>query len=235
MVNAQDRGTTSFAPTFAGGHTAHGPRHRKRGYVRILTAPYFLLKRFMASIRSWLLQAVLLGLLGAGIVHIVILLLLPSYSPRDLWDHFPPGTPFHQPVRMDESATSNPLATLSNPFFAAIGCRFDLSEGPLQIRAERRVPFWSMSIFDRSGPNVFSLTDRAMSGPMLDLVVASPAQLRRLRQGLSPEFKRSVFVETAAEQGVALLRVFVPDETWTDAVNSFIADVTCETRPLMLD
>jgi len=32
-----------------------------------------------------LLYAVLLGLIGAGIVHIVILILLPLFSQRDAW------------------------------------------------------------------------------------------------------------------------------------------------------
>ena len=32
-----------------------------------------------------LLHAILLGLLGAGIVHIVVLLLVPEFSERDAW------------------------------------------------------------------------------------------------------------------------------------------------------
>ena len=35
--------------------------------------------------RAKLLHATLLGLIGAGIVHIVILFLLPDMSPRDAW------------------------------------------------------------------------------------------------------------------------------------------------------
>jgi len=42
------------------------------------------MRNVLATLRR-LFHAVLLGLVGAGIVHIVVLLLVPEFSERDAW------------------------------------------------------------------------------------------------------------------------------------------------------
>lgn len=180
---------------------------------------------------SRLLHAIGLGIVGAGIVHIAVLFLLPAYSQNDVWSQLSANPQPYTPVRLEADASGR-AAALSNPFLKAAACQFDLADGVLHLRAQSRIPFWSASVYDRSGLNVFSLTDRAANGPVLDLVVASPAQMSRLRIGPPEELERSVFVETAVEQGFALVRIFVPDETWEDLADAFFGNLTCVPRRL---
>jgi uncharacterized membrane protein len=184
-----------------------------------------------AKLVSRLLHAIGLGIVGAGIVHIAVLLLLPAYSQNDVWSHLSASAQPYTPVRLEASASGR-TSTLSNPFLKAAACQFDLADGVLHLSAQSRLPFWSVSIYDPSGLNIVSLTDRAANSPALDLVVASPAQMGRLRIGPPEDLERSAFVETAVEQGFAVVRIFVPDETWEGLADAFLGALTCTPRRL---
>src|SRR4051794_18869816 len=97
-----------------------------------------------------LLYAGLLGLVGAGIVHIAILLLLPGFSERDAWSKLAAAAPLYRPVR----AGAIDLLQSPDPLFEAAACRFDLADGVARLTAKGLVPYWSVSVYDRDGDNV---------------------------------------------------------------------------------
>ncbi len=176
------------------------------------------------------LYASALGIIGAGIVHIVILLLLPAYSEQAAWTG-------------DSSAASNiplPLenseggAASSNPFIKAAACRFDLADSALHVQApETAIPFWSMAVYDGKGLNQFSLNNRTTNRATLDFLLVNPSQTQRLKAGIPAAFAQSHFVETKSEEGIAVVRAFVPDTTWSGLADSFFAGLRCE--PAHLD
>ncbi|WP_265515665.1 DUF1254 domain-containing protein [Nitratireductor luteus] len=174
------------------------------------------------------LYALVLGLVGVGIVHVTILFMLPAYSVRDVWTRLSTTAQAYETVVLSPSVPGGRVPTPRNPFLKAAACRFDLSEGVLHVRATGRVPFWSMAIYDDRGLNVFSISDRAAAGDDLDVVVASTAQMLALRRELPAEFAQSVFVESEIDQGVALVRLFVPDKTWTAVAGAFLENMRCE-------
>ncbi|WEX07742.1 DUF1254 domain-containing protein [Chelativorans sp. AA-79] len=179
-----------------------------------------------------LVYAVLLGLVGAAIVHLVVLFMLPAYSERDIWSRLSAVAAPYAVVQLDSDALGEPAAT-QNPFLVATACRFDLGDGPVHVRSSGAVPFWSLSIYDDNGLNVFSVSDRAGSGSALDFVALNSAQMQQVRSGVPDELGRSVFVETSAEKGIVLVRVFLPDDTWRGVVDAFLGDLSC--RPVALD
>lgn len=175
-----------------------------------------------------LVHALLLGVLGAGIVHVAILFLLPVYTERDAWTQLSRlGEPY-EAMRLDETSGAAEVPTVGNPFFEAAICRFDLEEQPLHVHAEGRSAFWSMSVYDGTGQNVFSLNDGTATDGRLDFVVLTPAQMPVLRNALPAEFERSIFVETDTGEGIVLVRVFVPDESWRTQVVSYLDSMSCE-------
>jgi uncharacterized membrane protein len=114
--------------------------------------------------------------------------------------------------------------------FAIAACRFSLSGGLTHVTAPGRVPFWSVSIFDRKGENIYSFNDRNATEGQLDLTIASPVQMVELRKNLPPAFERSIFVETEIGEGVVVLRAFLPDHSWDKIVSDFIAGALCVQR-----
>ncbi len=70
-----------------------------------------------------LLYAVLLGLVGACIVHIVVLLLVPDFSERDAWSQLAAGSGLYRMTRLDAEAGGPPIVKSVDPLFFAAACR----------------------------------------------------------------------------------------------------------------
>ena len=170
------------------------------------------------------------GLVGAGIVHIVVLLLLPQFSDRDAWSRLALAAGPYRVVRLDGQAGQDPMVESIDPLFQAAACRFDLGDGMLHIRASGHVPFWSASVYERGGENLYSFNDRTAEDGVLDFVVLTPAQMIEMRKQLPEEFGSSIFVETTAAEGIVVIRSFVPDSSWRPTVSKFLGSLSCQSQ-----
>ncbi|RIK87104.1 MAG: DUF1254 domain-containing protein [Hyphomicrobiales bacterium] len=173
-----------------------------------------------------LVHALLLGLVGAGIVHIAVLLLVPAYSERDAWSALSQQANFYRLVRLDPP-DAPPLIGSLDPLSDAVACRFDLTDGVMQLHGEGSAPYWSVSVYDRTGLNIFSLNDRSSPRGRLDFVVATPTQMISLRNALPPELDESVFVEADIGEGIAVVRTFAPDESFEPSVSAWLRGIGC--------
>ena len=176
-----------------------------------------------------LLYAILVGLVGAGVVHVIILLILPHYSERDAWTRVAANADYYHFTRMS-GEDARPVMRGVDPFFDTVACRFDLSEGVVHVKAAGHVPFWSVSVYDRHGQNIYSLNDRAQALGDLDLVLVTPAQMIELKKSVPKEFEKSVFMEADVGRGIVAIRSFVPDETWKKAVADYLNNASCALR-----
>ena len=175
-----------------------------------------------------LLHALILGLLGAGIVHIVVLFLVPEFSERDAWSRLAMASEFYKMTRLDVEAGGAPVVKSVDPLFYAAACRFDLADGLVRIRAPGDVPFWSASVYDRNGHNIYSFNDHNANGEKLDAVVLTPAQMIDVRRDLPEDLQGAIFVEAPIEEGIFVVRAFVPDESWKPIVSRFLEQSACE-------
>ena len=177
--------------------------------------------------RAKLLHATLLGLIGAGIVHIVILFLLPDMSPRDAWSRLARQAETYQiSTYAADSVISGP-AGVADPFFQAVACRFDLTDGVTHVHREGRVPYWSASVYDRGGRNLYSLNDRSATDGQLDLVVLTPDQMVDMRKSPVEELQNAIFVEAPISEGIVVIRGFAPDGSWARTVSEYLNAIEC--------
>ncbi len=175
-----------------------------------------------------LAYAILVGLVGAGIVHIAVLFLVPTMTDQDAWGRIARIAEPYEAVRLDGRAEELGVDITHDPFFRAVACRFDLGEGPVRIHAEGAVPFWSMSVYDRAGQNIFSLNVRTANEGLLDLVILTPPQMLEMRDELPADFARTIFVEARIPSGIAVVRAFVPDDSWEPTVERYLASIACD-------
>lgn len=175
-----------------------------------------------------LAHALLLGLFGAGIVHIAVLLLLPHYTERDAWSLLSRTSDHYTMTRIGGSGATTPLVRSVDPLFLAAACRFDLADGAVHVSGDGSVPFWSMSVYDRNGQNIYSFNDRTAPDGLVDFVVLTPVQTIEVRKTLPESFVDSVFVEADLTEGIAVVRAFVPDPTWRPAIDQFLAGIDCK-------
>jgi uncharacterized membrane protein len=173
-------------------------------------------------------HAILLGLLGAGIVHIVVLLLVPEFSERDAWSRLATASDLYKMTRLDAEAGGAPVVKSVDPLFYAAACRFDLADGMMRVKAPGNVPFWSVSVYDRNGHNIYSFNDHSATGGVLDTVVLTPAQMIEVRKDLPEELQGAIFVEAPIDEGIFVIRSFVPDDSWKPIVSRFLAQSSCD-------
>lgn len=175
-----------------------------------------------------LLHAILIGLLGAGIVHIIVLLLVPEFSERNAWSRLAMASNLYRMTRLDAEAGGTPVVKSVDPLFYAAACRFDLSDGMVRVKAPGNVPFWSVSVYDRSGHNIYSFNDHSATGRVLDSIVLTPAQMIEIRKDLPEELQGAIFVEAPIDEGMFVIRSFVPDDSWKPTVSRFLEQSSCE-------
>jgi len=164
----------------------------------------------------------------SGIVHILIILLAPSFATQDAWAKLQgEGGPWSfSVVARPGQRNSNNLPSI-DPAFGVAACRFDLSEAPLSVETNGELPFWSVAIFDRKGRNIYSFNDRTAIDRRLFLIVVNPIQMARLRKNPSEETEKAVLIEADVAEGFVLIRAFQQDESWAPAVERFLGDAQC--------
>lgn len=175
-----------------------------------------------------LVYAGVVGLVLAGIVHILIVLLIPSYADKDAWAKLEQrGDPWQFAIVSEPNRLSSDLPNV-DPAFGIAACRFDLSEAPLRVSAQGDLPFWSVAIFDRKGRNIYSFNDRTAIDRQLLLLVVEPVQMAQIRKNPPTETDRAVLFESTATRGFVLIRALQNNDTWRESVESFLKSAQCE-------
>ncbi|KAB1085750.1 DUF1254 domain-containing protein [Neorhizobium galegae] len=173
------------------------------------------------------LLAVITGLIGAALLHLIIVLALPDFSERDAYTRVLAEGEIFRFYRLGEKPDRAGLAK-DDPFVDATVCAFDISDGPVRLTAANGgVPFWSLGVFDQSSNEVFSINDRTSAGGVLDVVIASPVQMTALRKALPQAVSQSILVEAKETAGYAVLRSLVPQPSFAGIVSQFLNQATC--------
>ncbi|MBC2884727.1 hypothetical protein H7Q97_04830 [Ochrobactrum sp. CM-21-5] len=172
-----------------------------------------------------ILRLVLLGLVGAAIVHIAVLFLVPVYSDKNAWSRIESASDAYRFHRIDPQ--HGPVSD-NDPLVKQATCRFDLADGPVHITTKGDVPFWSLSVYAPNGDNLYSLNDSVSNERQLDLIVADPIGMASLRAGGLQSDGQSILIEQNIGEGAVVLRVFVPDATWQTQVKHFFDAAQCQ-------
>ncbi|SSC69747.1 unnamed protein product [Ciceribacter sp. T2.26MG-112.2] len=192
-----------------------------------------------------LTYAALTGLIGAALLHIIIILALPNFTGKDAYTRIKAAGPSHRFIvlpdsvdtRADKSTdkTANGRAegsdqmALSNvdPFLKGAVCHFDIARAPLRLYAPAGPSFWSMAVYDASSNEVFSMNDRTSVGGDLDAVVATPAQVAQIRKAPGATLTQSILVEYRGTTGYVVLRTMVPAPSFSPQARAFLDEALC--------
>ncbi|OCW55755.1 DUF1254 domain-containing protein [Hoeflea olei] len=178
------------------------------------------------------LLATAIGLVGAAIIHIIIVLALPMWTGKDAW------------TRVREMGAPNVFYALANEpnptglfnddanIHTAV-CHFDITEAPVRIIATGDVPIWTVAAYDTASNETFSMNDRSSIGENVDIAFVTPAQMLQLRRAMPASLERAVLVELQREQGYVALRAVAPLPSQEPAARAFLAGALC--APLKLD
>ncbi|MBB3965604.1 DUF1254 domain-containing protein [Rhizobium metallidurans] len=173
------------------------------------------------------LFALLAGLFGAALLHLVIILSLPHFTGKDAATRVALEGDLETFYLLGPSADTAGLSN-NDPFVRTAVCSFDIEESPVRFTARGNVPFWSVALFDDASNEIFSMNDRTSVGGAVDILIGSPIQLTELRKSLPQELQRTILVETTRSGGYAVLRTLAPQASFEDAAKSFLSEASCQ-------
>lgn len=175
-----------------------------------------------------IVHAVLIGLAGAALLHIVIILSLPSFTGRDAFTRVQALGELHRFFPLANGAEQGLLPVNDDPALSVAVCQMSTARVPVRLFAESDVPFWSLAVYDSSANEVFSMNDRTSVTGDLDVLVATPIQLTAIRKALPDDLLQSILVEMEDTDGYAVLRTFVPTGSHAEAARAFLQAAVCE-------
>jgi uncharacterized membrane protein len=166
---------------------------------------------------------VLGGLLVGAAVHVAIVLMIPLFAINDAWSavgSLGPDDAFHlmPPLKPGASAIDR------DPEMMEAACRFDLTAGPVRIAATLPDGFWSVGLFDRGARNIYSFNHSSIDQSHLDLTIATPTQAAALG---STSAQNAIVAALQIDKGMAVLRVFAPDQASVPGITAALAAAQC--------
>ncbi|MFO1149298.1 MAG: DUF1254 domain-containing protein [Alsobacter sp.] len=126
------------------------------------------------------------GVLLGGIVHLSSVLALPRLASRNADTRLAEMAPRHQVVVVPHAADGTPGLPFQDPAAALAVCRFELSDGPVRVRATPGDSFMAVAFHTPTGGVFYALTDRSAAKGSLEALIVTQAQLEAL-QAQDPE------------------------------------------------
>ncbi|WP_245269370.1 DUF1254 domain-containing protein [Allorhizobium undicola] len=170
--------------------------------------------------------ALLLGLVGAAVLHIVIILALPHFTGKDAYARITREGSAHRFHTLGLTADAAGLAQ-NDPFLHTAVCAFDVSLNPVQLTAQGDVTFWSVGVFDAAANEVYSMNDATAVEGRLDVILGTAAQIAGLRASQPELAGQTVLMEMPQARGYAVLRALAPQQSQLPAVQAFLAEAGC--------
>ena len=173
------------------------------------------------------LRIALGGLLGGVVVHIAAILMFPGLGGGDVWAATEAYGPEGRFVVLPQPEPGGPATPYLDPGFVHALCRFRLDAGPVNVIANVNAEFWSASIYDRHGVNLYSLNDQTAGRAPLDLLIIGPDDLTELQRAEAPILERSVVVDLTIDAGLILIRAFFEDAAMIAPLGAMLAMAEC--------
>ena len=181
--------------------------------------------------RSFVL-AVAIGLIGAAIVHVVIIMGIPDLAPRTAWARVSELGAAGRFRELTETGKSPSGLAEMNPFLRSAVCVFDATDAPIHVSDEGEPPFWSLSVFDPQSNEIFSMNDRSAVERRVDLTLATSTQMTAISRAKPETPSKSILVELPQPSGYVVLRTIAEDATWDRTASRFLSSAEC--APLAL-
>jgi len=171
----------------------------------------------------WIFAGVLLG----GVIHILVILALPSFATQDLWSRISALDAMDKAVVLEVPKPGEPNPLRLDPNMAYAVCQVDLSSGPGVVSGTLPDAFWSLAVYNRSGAVLYSTTNRDGVGQNLDLGIFNPAQTRLLAQQQLDITEGLLIVESPQNDVFIVVRLAPPHPAMKARYEEALADLDC--------
>ena len=150
---------------------------------------------------------IMLGLVLAGLIHIVAVLTLPMLAPKNAHARLAALGPANTMIQIPPLAPGNEVMPMMAPDVRYAFCRFDLAQGPVRLKGSVPSDLWMIAFYTPEGENFYTVPGADMKSAQLDLVIALADQTVAEAGVDAPEDADELFVvKSPAREGVAIIR-----------------------------
>lgn len=158
----------------------------------------------MRRLALWAAGGVLLG----AIIHLVVILLTPILAERDVWSKITALDAVETVKLIEAPAIGEPNGYDLDPALLYAVCQLNVADGPGALAGDLPAAFWSIAVFEPGGTIIYSTTNRAATGRLVNLGIFNPAQTRLLAEQEIEIEEGLLIVETPRDDVFVLVRLF---------------------------
>jgi uncharacterized membrane protein len=155
----------------------------------------------------WLIGGVLLG----GIVHLATVLWLPRTATQDAYSRLAPLTPVNTVVTLPETSPDAMPLPYMDPAFAIAVCRYDLSQGPIQLSLNVSQAYTSVSFYTRQSRAYYAINDRAAGRRVIELDLMTEQQHDEMPEEEDVTAADRLIVESPTTTGLIVMKALAPE------------------------
>jgi uncharacterized membrane protein len=170
------------------------------------------------------------GLVLAGIVHIVTVLLIPLLSNSDATSaYLSLGTSGHAELVSPRNTESGlPVPREADPAAVTAICSYDLSAGPMRVVARIGTLPLGLTLHRRGGGVLYAITDRAAIRGVVEFLVMTEEQRdERAARDEEGEAVRELRIVSDTMQGLIVARVLAKQPSDREDAQALATGVAC--------
>lgn len=175
----------------------------------------------------WIVAGLVLG----GIIHLVVILTLPSLSTQGMWSRVSALGGINQVAVLPAAVAGEPNPFALDPDLTYAVCRMDLRRGPAFLRGRLPAGFWSIAVYGPTGTVLYSTTNRDGIGGNLDLGLFNAAQTRLLAQQQLDVAEGLLIVEVNENDVLAVVRLAPPHHAMRARFEAALTRLNCGSLP----
>jgi uncharacterized membrane protein len=148
-----------------------------------------------------------LGLVLAGLIHVVAVLTLPLLAPKDAEARLAALGPTNTMIQLPPAVPGRQVMPLMAPDVRYAICHFDLSNGPVRLKARLADNYWLIGIYTPLGENFYAVASSDLKRRDVDLVIATADQtVEEAGVDAPASYEDLVVVNSPVVEGIAVIR-----------------------------
>lgn len=177
----------------------------------------------MTRLLTYLFAGIVLG----GIIHICVIIVMPTLSKHNAWTTIVNHTSPNQIKVLGEDSLALRAQLGLDPAFTYAVCQLDLNEGPVQISGNMSAYFWTTALVGQDGSVPYSTNSRTNNNQDLKIGVFTEDQARTQVVDdveIDPSLQ---IIRVPFEQLTAIVRVLPPHRKLAPALEDQLQSLTC--------
>ncbi len=171
----------------------------------------------------------LLCIVLAGLIHIAAVLTLPALAPKNAWARLVPLGPVNTMIQIPPPTPGQQSMPMLAPDVRYAFCRFDLTPGPVRVRAAVPNDLWLIALYTKEGDNFYTVAGADMKRAQIDLIIAKEDQpVAEAGVDAPEEADDVVVVKSPVDEGIAMIRAPLSGPSRATRIEEALKSTYCE-------